>query len=229
MSNTINKRVYYLHIPKTGGNWVRSVLRNSNVDLNKTNKFNKHANYDFLAGLSSKSLMSSSFNEDIKFFCVIRHPLLWYQSWYKYQNDNGWKFWGEKGILQKEKWHCLSPLNMSRPKSFNDFMRIVNQTSPGFLTYLYHSFILPSGARILKNENLRDDLLHLNKDWSLGLNERFILHSKKVNVSTKTEISWSEENLTNTMQNESAIIKMYGYKEEPISIINLSNTENKIV
>ena len=225
MSDWIKKDLCYLHIPKTGGNWVRSVLRGSGIKELKSNTINKHATYDFLVGYEASkiNIFRNHVMDNVRFFCVIRHPLLWYQSWFNYQNRwrNGWKYFGQVGSLHKKDWHCLSPLNTPSIRDFNEFMQFVNENMPGFLTYLFYSFTLHSGARVLKNELLRDQLFQLNQEWNMGLDEALILKSDKVNVSLKSQIIWSEENLKNTLENENSLIKKYNYTDSPEEIVNI--------
>ena len=217
MSDVLLNNVFFLHIPKTGGNWVRSVIKRSGVKELKTNNISKHATYDFLAGVHGKPVPQRS--PPIKYFCVVRHPLLWYQSWFCYQHDRTWRNWGEKGNLLD--WHCLTGINMERQVDFNRFMVRVNNLSPGFLTFLYHSYTLNSGARCLKNEDLREELLSLNAEWSLGLDETVIAESEKVNVSRKSEIIWDEEVLNETLTNELPLLKKYGYQADARDLVKI--------
>lgn len=224
MSDWVKKDVCYLHIPKTGGNWVRSILRGSGIKEQKSNFISKHASYDLIVGANSSryNFLNDYLSKKIKFFCVVRHPLLWYQSWFNYQGR--WKEWrkfGQVGNLSKKKWHCLSSINSESIRDFNKFINNINKSTPGFLTYLYYSYILSSGARVLKNELLRDQLCELNREWKLGLNESLILHSKKINESNKSKIIWSEENVKNTLENEKAIIKKFNYSISPEEIIKI--------
>lgn len=217
MSNILPNNVFFLHIPKTGGNWIRSIIKRSAVKEIKTNEISKHATYDLLAGVHQSQLFK--IGKTIKYFCVVRHPLMWYQSWFCYQRDRAWRNWGEKGNLLR--WHCLAGINTEIHGDFNKFMTCVNNNTPGFLTFLYHSYVLNSGARCLKNENLRDELLSLNADWSLGLNETLILESEKVNVSTKYEIIWDEKVLVETLENEMPLLKKYGYETDASNLVKI--------
>jgi hypothetical protein len=220
MSDVLSNNVFFLHIPKTGGNWVRTVIRRSGIKEIKTNKISKHANYDLLAGVHQSRLIKP--RGKIKYFCVVRHPLLWYQSWFRYQHDRGWRVWGEKS--NSLKWHCLAGINMEKHDDFNKFMTYINRNAPGFLTYLYHSYVLSSDARYLKNENLRDELLSLNSEWNLGINESLILESKEVNVSVKSDIIWDEEVVAETLENEMPLIKKYGYGTDVSDLINIKSS-----
>lgn len=199
---------------------MRRVIRGSGIREVKTNQISKHATYDLLAGTLQSRLIKP--RRKIKYFCVIRHPLLWYQSWFRYQHGRGWLTWGEKSNVSK--WHCLSGINMEKQDDFNSFMTYINRNAPGFLTYLYHSYVFSSDARYLKNENLRDELLSLNSEWSLGLNESLILESKEVNVSLKSDIIWDEEVVAETLENELPLLKKYDYGTEVSDLINIKSS-----
>lgn len=237
MSDWLTNEIIFLHIPKTGGNWARKVFRESGIKVRKTNNISKHANYDLLAGnikwyqslfryqyspewqQSHPKILKSHLTNPKKFFCVVRHPLLWYQSHFRYQHSRDWKQWGQNANTSY--WHCLSPLTMPKTDDFNHFMKTVNKNTPGFLTYLYHSYTFPSNARVLKNEQLRDDLLLLNSDWEIGLDEKIIMESPKENKSKKSEIIWTEENIVRTLKNESAALEKYNYLESADSIVRI--------
>jgi hypothetical protein len=221
MSDIINNKFCFLHIPKTGGNWVRTVLRESGIKQIKSNEISKHATYDLLVTQKTKSIFSRYSNREINYFCVVRHPLLWYQSWFNYQHTRGWKNWGEGGNLNPRKWHCLSPLNMPPQKDFNEFLTLVNRNTPGFLTHLYYSYTLPSNARVLKNENLREDVFQLNRQWRLGIDEELILNTKTINASKKSNIFWTEKNLVDTIENERSLFKKYDYSELGEDVVNI--------
>lgn len=219
MSDKLARNTYFLHIPKTGGNWLRSIIKQSSIKEIKTNKISKHATFDLLVGTNRTKFLNLELKKKIRYFCVVRHPLLWYQSWFSYQHDKGWRNWGEEGNFND--WHCLSALNMPKEDDFNQFMIRINQNSPGFLTFLYHSYVLNSGARFLRNENLRDELLSINREWRLGLSEQLILESDKLNVSTKSPIVWDEKVLKDTIENESSILKKYGYEQSPYDLVKI--------
>lgn len=126
MSDVLPNNVFFLHIPKTGGNWVRRVIERSGVKKIQTNKISKHATYDLLSGVHGRP--EPSRGPLIKYFCVVRHPILWYQSWYRYQHDRSWRNWGEEGNLLH--WHCLTGINMKKQNDFNEFMTFINQKAP---------------------------------------------------------------------------------------------------
>ncbi|WP_440934361.1 hypothetical protein [Candidatus Pelagibacter sp.] len=223
MSFVIKKNIYFLHIPKTGGNWVWKVFEKSGFKMIRSNPINKHANYDFLAGYNSSFLKIFNFNLKNKnrFFCTVRHPLTWYESFFKYLHFFNRMNFGETGKLYSKDWHILSPLNNFPKNDFNEFVKNINIKYPGFLTYLYNSYIFPTNARVLKIENLKEDLISLNKDWDLGLNLSVLDNTQKINVSNKIKINWTEENLKNTIKNEKVLFSRYNYKELPDNKFNI--------
>ena len=103
----------FLHIPKTGGSWVTSVLESNNLVLSRSN--HKHADYDSnLLGrksitgrqhlleavkLLNKKFISKTIQKEKNIlypfrFCFVRHPLSWYESWWRYMEGLGWNDWG---------------------------------------------------------------------------------------------------------------------------------------
>jgi len=102
---------------------------------------------------------------------------------------------------------------MPRTDNFDEFMKYINKNTPGFLTYLFHSFVLPSNARVLKFENLKNDLINLNNEWNMGLDISLINENKKINVSEQIDIIWMKETLQTTLKNESGLLSKYNYNK----------------
>ena len=218
---TKKTNTFFLHIPKTGGTWVWRVLEKSKSNIKKITK-KKHATYDYIVGKKTSILekrFSNFQSSSLRFFTVIRNPLTWYESNYKYQKQVNWRKWGEKGNLNY--WHPLSVLNTEPIENFNEYMEFVNINYPGFLSHLYYSFTLTSCAHVLKNETLSNDLLELNKLWKLDLNENIIISHKRANSSKSTDIIWTKKNYEDTLRNEINIFKKYNYDLDNRNIVNV--------
>ena len=92
MAIILKNGAVFLHIPKTGGNWVTTILRELN--LIKENIAHKHADINhFFAPPSRgrKAIMKYAAHrmlyppkEKPYMFCFVRNPLNWYESWFKY-------------------------------------------------------------------------------------------------------------------------------------------------
>ncbi len=85
----------FLHIPKTGGSWVEKILYDNDLIAYETG--HKHATVErviyphtyreglkFLINRSIPKLVGKpTFHEPPFMFCFVRHPLKWYESWWK--------------------------------------------------------------------------------------------------------------------------------------------------
>lgn len=205
----------FLHLPKTGGRTVSKILRDLN--LVEAEIGHKHADFDqnlfadnrvtgrvlFAEYFQRKirkwhrskgTLDSGSLRRRSAFrFCFVRHPLTWYESWWKYMNGHGWKLFGRQN--SRFDWHPLSTLNGLGDADFNTFVRNVVRTRPGFVSELYFSFTKPGISFIGKTENLIDDLISVLHHLDLTFDEHALRSAPKVNVSKTpaSAIEWDPD------------------------------------
>lgn len=138
-----NSGAVFLHIPKTGGTWLRFALVRAGVDWKDVGP--QHAT----------TAESSWVSPGKPRFTILRNPLEWYASYWamrQYERNKG-------GFIIDH--DCLS-------SNFNTFVELVCLKHPGFLTKLYASYIDDSTI-LLRNEALAEDLVVLLK----VLGERF--------------------------------------------------------
>ena len=195
----------FLHPPKTGGNWLTKVFRDQNLIKEKIQ--HKHATYDLLVGhLNHYEKRIDSF------FTVIRNPLTWYESWYKYQFSNNFRDYSN------DDWHSISAIARIKEKGdFNVFMEKVNRMIPGFCCNLFYQYLGMNGNKsvtVLKTETLREDLDELNRNYSLGIPEDVIFQEPDYGVSPKKTIHWDPKILQQTIRNEKPFLQLFGYKKE---------------
>jgi len=161
----------FLHIPKTGGDWVAKMLRD--MKLIKTAFGHKHSNYDHAIHFECPPCPAR--------FCFVRNPLDWYSSYYRFTQPHGGGGWGEAGT--KQGWHVTTVLNNTGNLCFEDWLMTVLKRRPGFLTWLYHSYTRPGITYIGKNEHLREHLIYILDDMGLKYDGGLIQYSKRLNVS----------------------------------------------
>ena len=232
MAIVISNNAEFLHIPKTGGSWVTSILESQNFVESKSLK---HADYDYNLLFKNKEFLTgrqhllATFhhlkNRFSKFessrnqkelitpfrFCFVRHPLSWYESWWRYMEGRGWNDWGE--INSAKKWHPNAVLNGLGSHDFNEFIWNVIQKRPGYVSELFFSYTKPGISFIGKTENLRNDLISVLEYLDLFFDKSVVLNSIEKNVSQtpKTKIEWDPQLKQTLLRLELPALVHFGY------------------
>ena len=216
----------FLHIPKTGGNWVTHVLKNQGLVEREIS----HKHSDLARTVSALSTPRQATLKEFLLrrpvdlrgpgekpfiFTFVRHPLRWYESWFKYQSQDtrNWKYWGEEGALSK--WHPNASLNGLGSTSFSEFVRNVQVKKPGYVTELFFSYATPEVDFIGKQESIRHDLCAALEKAEIDFDANYILHEKKVGVSKPkaANITWDEPLREEVMRNEWPALRRFGYAD----------------
>ena len=119
------KNSVFLHIPKTGGTWVRLRLQEAGLI-----KRISHGN-DFEPGFGVNSIHNipiydKEFQNKKTRFCFVRNPYTWYKSYYGYRK----RFpWDEKSCIDIQ---C-------KAESFNEFVESVKERPGKDLAYMLDS------------------------------------------------------------------------------------------
>jgi len=222
MALVLRRNILFLHIPKTGGNWLKQVLADQGVVIGSVG--HKHADFSSVRvargrrpdrWLTDRVIRGAFLSRSPRIFCVVRHPLGWYESWYRYQVSRRWPHWGTVGDLAH--WHVNADLNGFESDSFRSFMRRVNEESPGYVTRLYGRYTDLSGARVLHQERLAEELVALLQGWGLDIDGARIKRAERIGVSPAIETRWDEDILAETLRNEAPALKRYGYLDAPSS------------
>lgn len=175
----------FLHIPKTGGNWVSRVL--NDLDLANCKTGDKH---DCDPGRHFG-------------FCFVRNPITWYESWFKYQTHIGWINW--------DKDHPCEPLNRLGSEHFNDFIYNVLQNQPGFVTRLYSCFT-DNAQFVGRQENLREDLILILDFQGFDFDRDYVRQLESIGVSPDIPIDWTDELKRAVIEKEHEVFLRYGYE-----------------
>lgn len=215
----------FLHIPKTGGNWVTTVLREQN--LVRAEFGHKHADLAHLFSRPAKRRLRNlpgwlgmlgarrhwARGGKPFMFCFVRHPLTWYESWFKYMNQahTNWRNFGDEKSLYD--WHPNAVLNGLGSTDFNRFVRNVAARRPGYVTELYGAYTAPAVDFVGKQENLREDLIRVLTRLGLEFDEAFIRSHREVGVSSpqSVEVAWDAELRQQVEKLEYAGLVRYGY------------------
>ena len=166
MALLLKNDALFLHVPKTGGTWVTGVLEELGLvrcrvstkhsDMERVVHGGRHFPLRHLEKLARFGPGWSGRLRRAYKFCFVRHPLTWYESWWKYMTNRGWHPWSTwKGRRQ---WHPIADLDGLGSPDFGTFVRNVCERQPGFVTRLYESYA-PDGIDFVgKMETLADDL-----------------------------------------------------------------------
>lgn len=222
MAFLLKNNSIFLHIPKTGGSFVKKVLldnkliiphffglnsyrigENKHIDLSQTisilTSYKKLTNYPF-AKISDTPFI----------FIFVRHPKAWYESYFKYLTGINFKKFGEVGNIRNM--HPLSPLNELYEKDFNEFMNKILDKEPHFLTKLYfrysHSHLI---SFVGKTENMSDDLRNILSYIAPKSEHKIVIPDIKVNESKRISIQWDANLLDKMMDQERLLLKTYNY------------------
>ena len=117
----------FLHIPKTGGNWVIKVL--ADLGLVEKEFKEKHADAKRARVIEPKIGIGNRFT-----FCFTRDPISWYESWWRYQVQRGWTKWSYLT------WHPCARMDACSDNNFNKFIANVIRIAPGFVSDMYSRF-----------------------------------------------------------------------------------------
>ena len=218
MAVLLNNDFIFFHIPKTGGKFIDQILINNKLYICRIG--HRHSNYDHINPIINKKYIrflqkndrhiDIKLNHPLKFFCTIRDPITWYESWFKYNLKNNLASGKEEGNYLN--WHILSPLTECNNENFNRYMYCINKTHPGFVTYLFRSYIINTKIYIIRFENLIEDLEKFFVINKFNLNFEDLKNTPPINVSDNMNIVWDEKIKRETIKNEIYYINLF-YKE----------------
>jgi len=189
----ILKHSCFLHVPKTGGTWVKQALKQGGVDYREF-AFED----DIHLGLSQCPCLD-------KFkFAFVRNPATLYRSYWQYKMGNGWD---SRNPLER---HCCST-------SFHEFVEKVLRQYPGCCSRMFESFVGPEGNEIEyigRYENLLENLLTALRMAGEAFDESAIRRCPPQNVSDKHrfQAELTPELERSIMASEQDSVKRFAYQ-----------------
>lgn len=224
MALVLKNGAVFLHIPKTGGNWVTKALHENGL-IKGVIPGRKHLDVDRVLARLSHGMIPTfkyytlrSIGKRPKkpfIFCFVRHPFSWYESWFKYmsQSSRQWHDWGNEKECRVWRWHPNSVLNGLGAPDFNQFVRNVVRKRPGYVTELYGWYTKPQVDFIGKQENLGEDLIRVLKILDLKFDEDYLrsLPAFGASPKLKKQIEWDPDLREEVARLEHAGMVRYGY------------------
>jgi len=200
------KNATFLHIPKTGGTWVRKQLQN--MGLVEEIVYGQDCEPQFGTGrtnIHNIPIYDERFDVDRLVFCFVRNPLDWYKSYFGYRQITPWV-------------HDSLRLDMfCESKDFNEFIDKVIQNFPfGYCTRLYSFFkechhVSPY-VWVGRQENLKSDLIKILNTFQIEFDESKITDDK-INDSETSQYIYTPEQERKIRAIEKEVFTIY-YKGE---------------
>ncbi|MDP1569141.1 MAG: hypothetical protein Q8L86_03985 [Vicinamibacterales bacterium] len=200
----------FLHVPKTGGNWVRDVL--DAHDLVYAHIGGKHAGPRQLAPLERLLQVPHRYdrpNRPLFKFCFVRHPLRWYESWYRMNVARGWPTWDE----DEEAWNPSVELNGLGAPDFTRFIENVLTRRPGFVSDLF-DYYAGDAHFVGRQETMAEDLAAVFATLGIALPAASLRRRARVNVSDEASVSLAPALRQDVEASERRGYERYGYTRE---------------
>ena len=203
------RQILFLHVPRCGGTFAEDValrlgLRTSQGYVTPywrgqvaTNRHGLTLDYNWYYDQS---------------FTIVRHPLTWYQSVFKFCTRRRWR-----DFEPERDWHVLRPILACRAPDFHAFMRKVIDAEPGFVTRMVEWFVGPPGRvlvdYVLWYERLHEGLAALLQNYGVEANVRWLKTLDRVNEGGKAPAEWTPELKREVERLEQPLIRRFYAKE----------------
>ncbi len=143
-------------------------------------------------------------------FCFVRHPLNWYESYWKYQVKTGWIEYGTPG--DPFDWHPWAVLRGIRSDDFNTFVHELVEREPGYVSRMYGWYVDGFVDFVGRQERLAEDLVEALRLAGEAFDDEAIRRAPRVNVSS-APLQWDPALRREVLRLEYAAIRRFGYSE----------------
>ncbi len=234
MAFLLKNGAVFLHVPKTGGTFIRHVLEELDLIAGPLGHNHSHferaywhdkmhhnakvVRYIFREWIGSPKRQKRMKVDAFK-FCFVREPLTWYESWWRFMTSINWRVLGDES--DPHKWYPTSMLNGLGSADFNEFMHNVNRKRPGYVTELYGWYVRPGVNFVGKAENLQHDLLKAFALMGLKVDEQRVLNMERRNESPAhiPKPVWDPKLRRETLRLEYAGYVRFGYSVEEAVLV----------
>lgn len=175
----------FIHIPQTGGTWVRMAIKELGIPCKESGNQPKewgiktiHHNF-----LKAKPYIGNKFT-----FSFVRNPLTYLQS-----------RWCGKSLPR-----IMEHYDLKNSTDFNEFVKVYLDKIPGNITQIFRNYLtlndkFPAVDFVGKHENLLEDLIYVLKYTGEKFNENKLRKLSKISVRTtrsnKLNCEYESENL----------------------------------
>lgn len=205
-----------LHIPKTAGKYVRTVLDLNEIPYHQTSRNTpcQSMGKELSGDRSSHCIPRNDdeYKSRKRRLVFVRHPLTWYISYWAFRmrfkdSDKRWMYWRKDSEFDQR---CGDD-------DFNRFIyKVIAEWPNGFLTALY-SHYTEEASYIGRMENVDRDLLQfLNNTESV---ESIEPPGKKINISDHMDARYTGLQAQAIMDAETEAVSKYGYDYIPEGVV----------
>ena len=161
----------FLHVPKTGGTWIRHIITETGVPYKEINKVPNPelSPENYIKSWHNTPTHDEEFLNKENKFCFVRNPLEWHRS-----------YWAFKTLVTRARWNLRSEFDVEfcGYPTFPAYIdRILEASNKSYVDWLY-TFFTDHCNMVGKQENLADNLKYIlgeiEGDWR-----------KKINYSAK--------------------------------------------
>ncbi len=236
----------FLHIPKTGGSWVTDVLVKQGLVRKQFGHIHadwvRAMVYTDTARAAARTTfewcksqvpvwikatrplqqfkhhtLAAQHRHKPFVFCFVRHPLDWYESWWRYMLQRAGHDWTQETDLHG--WHPCLAIKATGDRRFHQFLRNVLHTRPGFVHELYSTYTQPGVDFVGRQEQLSDDLIRVLRQLNLSFDEQAIHEAAPLNVSRRpgSKLSWDHELRVEVEKSEYPTLLRFGYASSALA------------
>ncbi|KKL17733.1 hypothetical protein LCGC14_2482610 [marine sediment metagenome] len=181
----------FIHIPKTGGMWIRKYFEQVGIESREIGA--NHATSIELGKIDELT------------FCFVRHPLTWYQSYWKYK--------------QTTQTRTNPPIDQFVDRPFAEFVTAALAEHGDYLNRFYSQFV--KGVNYIgKQETLRDDFETLLRRAELPIDVN-LLSGPEENKSIKPVASakYTLPLAERVMRHEIRVARQFDYNYIPLDVL----------
>jgi len=197
-----SQNVLFVRVPKCATIWTEGVIQAAGIPHERSAR---DPRFNFGPRHVAPWAVTSPYSAA---FALVRHPLRWYESKYRYQAGR----WA-KGLPGRH--HPCWPLIGIEGASFHEFMERVLEREPGFVTRLYEYMLGPAQAPtvdvVVRLEHVVDELPRAFAQLGLGACEP---RRAPAHTSFPHDVTWRDDLRARVLATEASAIRRF-YPDVP--------------